>query len=331
MKRGESGISAIVGVNKPIGMTSHDVVNRVRTIFGEKRVGHAGTLDPAASGVLPVCIGPATRLADYIGGSSKRYLATITFGFETDTDDAEGTPVKYAPIPEELADREFATVFISSLIGEHSQLPPQYSAIKVDGRRAYEKARKGETVELAPRMIEVRDAAFLTLEEHDELLDWVVVFEVSKGTYIRSLARDIGQTLGSAAHVSSLERLSVGRIDKTQCVSLEGLESLKLQAVLDPVRVLGLRYAFVDEHESLVSNGTQLPADQVILYEPLLADEYDDPCACTTSICKSSAPLDDGELICMIVGNKLKALYAYDAARNSLSANVVFSMGVMRA
>ena len=124
MKRGESGLSLVVGVDKPSGMTSHDVVNRCRRIFGEKRVGHTGTLDPLASGVLPICIGPATRLGAYLTGHDKSYRATIAFGVGTDTDDCEGTVTRTGEAPVEVGDRCFAEQAVEQMLGPQKQLPP---------------------------------------------------------------------------------------------------------------------------------------------------------------------------------------------------------------
>ena len=141
MKRGESGLSLVIGVDKPSGMTSHDVVNRCRRIFGEKRVGHTGTLDPLASGVLPICIGPAARLGAYLTGHDKAYRATIAFGVGTDTDDCEGAVTRTAPVPVEVGDRAFAEQFVAQMVGPQKQLPPAYSAIKVNGKKSYSTMR----------------------------------------------------------------------------------------------------------------------------------------------------------------------------------------------
>ena len=191
VKRGLSGLSLVVGVNKPAGMSSHDVVNRCRSIFGERRVGHTGTLDPMATGVLPICVGPATRLGAYLTGHDKRYRVSIAFGAGTDTDDAAGTVVRTGEVPDRVLDPEFAAAFVASLVGRRKQMPPAYSAIKVNGKKSYEAARAGNIIDLAPRDIEVYDARLLGVHEGDgeELPSWDVSFEVSKGTYIRSDAR----------------------------------------------------------------------------------------------------------------------------------------------
>ena len=175
-------------------MTSHDVVNRCRRIFGEKRVGHTGTLDPLASGVLPICIGPATRLGAYLTGHDKAYRATIAFGVGTDTDDCEGTVTRTGEAPAEAGDRSFAEQAVEQMLGPQKQMPPAYSAIKVNGKKSYEAAREGHIIELSPRDIEVYSAKLIAVRPGvgEQLPEWDVEFRVSKGTYIRALARDLG-------------------------------------------------------------------------------------------------------------------------------------------
>ena len=161
MKRGSSGYSFVCGVKKEVGMTSHDVVNRVRKILGERRVGHAGTLDPAASGVLIVCAGPATRLVNYFVGHDKKYIARIQFGASTETDDAQGKIVREADVPDCVLHARFAEDYLRGLTGKQKQMPPVYSALKVGGKKACDEARRGCVIELSPRDIEVFDAKLL--------------------------------------------------------------------------------------------------------------------------------------------------------------------------
>ena len=331
MKRGASGLSLLVGVKKPLGMSSHDVVNRCRKIFGEKRVGHTGTLDPLAEGVLPICIGPATRLDAYMVGHDKEYRVSIRFGYETGTDDAEGEPTAVAPVPAHLDDLDFAQAFVGSLIGFHDQVPPQYSAIKIDGQTAYKLARKGQEADLEPRRIQILDAQIEDVTRDEEgYLIWDARLCVSKGTYIRSIARDVGRELGSAAHVARLERIRAGRIYLEQCVSLEALELLKENAALDPVRVLGVRYAFADDFAQRVASGASIDVDMATLYEALDPMESEALCTCSSSVAKSEQPPKDGELIAFVVGNRLKALYAYAANRCEYKPACVFSVPVFR-
>ena len=183
-KRGTTDLCLLLAVDKPSGMTSHDVVNRARRIFGERRIGHTGTLDPLASGVLPLCVGPATRLDNYLTGHDKSYVVSVVFGAATDTDDCEGQVIRTGEVPEEIFDPFFATTFVASLVGKSKQLPPAYSAIKVNGEKAYEAARKGRIIDLTPRDIEVYAAELLGIYGLDGLEPprWDIAFSVSKGT-----------------------------------------------------------------------------------------------------------------------------------------------------
>ena len=245
MKRGASGINALIAIDKPLGLTSHDVVSRVRRAFGEKRVGHAGTLDPNASGVLVVGIGLATKLLGLLTLDRKGYVADISFGTRTSTDDADGQVVSTAPVPEELRDAEFAQDVCCQLVGDIDQLPPAVSAISVEGKRAYQLVREGKTPELAARRVHIYDATFLAVHAPsvDEAPIWTVAFDVSKGTYIRSIARDLGQELGTEAHISGLRRTFSGPITLGSCVSLEELEQNPTEVLnaksLNPTEVLG--------------------------------------------------------------------------------------------
>ena len=245
MKRGASGINALIAIDKPLGLTSHDVVSRVRRAFGEKRVGHAGTLDPNASGVLVVGIGLATKLLGLLTLDRKGYVADISFGTRTSTDDADGQVITTAPVPEKLRDAEFAQDACRQLIGTIDQLPPAVSAIFVEGKRAYQLVREGKTPELAARRVHIYDATFLAVHAPsvDEAPIWTVAFDVSKGTYIRSIARDLGQELGTEAHISGLRRTFSGPITLGSCVSLEELEQNPTEVLkaksLNPTEVLG--------------------------------------------------------------------------------------------
>jgi tRNA pseudouridine55 synthase len=191
-------------IDKPAGWTSHDVVGRVRRLLGQRQVGHGGTLDPAATGVLPVAVGAATRVLEYVSDATKTYLAEVTFGVETDSYDADGTVVRMTD-PSGL-DEAAVTAALSRFRGVIDQVPPMHAAIKVGGRPLYELARQGKEIERAPRRIELYVL---------ELLDWrppvaTLLVDCSKGTYIRSLARDLGAVLGVGAHLSNLVRVRSG-------------------------------------------------------------------------------------------------------------------------
>jgi tRNA pseudouridine55 synthase len=192
-------------LDKPVGPTSHDVVQRVRRLAGTRRVGHAGTLDPAASGLLVLGIGAATRLLPYLVGLDKSYLATVRLGFATTTDDAEGEPLgPPAPVTDEVLGR--VPDVLASFTGEQDQVPSAVSAVHVGGRRAHELVRAGEAVDLAPRRVMISRIDLLGIRGGD----LEVVVDCSSGTYIRALARDVGAALGVGGHVTALRRTRVG-------------------------------------------------------------------------------------------------------------------------
>lgn len=213
----KSVVSGVLVIDKPVGMTSHDVVQIVRKGTGIRRAGHTGTLDPRASGVLVVLIGPAVRLSEYISASDKRYQATIRLGASTETYDGEGR-ITQSNSDVQVTEEEFENA-LDSFIGQIEQVPPPYSAVKVKGRKAYELSRKGEEVELEPRQINVYSL---------EMLEWappeaVVDVYCSSGTYVRSLAHDLGQKLGSGAHLVGLRRTKSGRFTLRDSVPLRKL------------------------------------------------------------------------------------------------------------
>ena len=250
-RRKPSKLNALIAVNKPAGMTSHDVVGRVRRAVGERRVGHAGTLDPMATGVMVVGIGQATRLLGLLTLEEKRYVAQIRFGAETTTDDIEGEITRQVEAGPELFDRSFAEGALEKLLGESLQVPPSYSAISVDGVRSYKRARAGESFELAPRPIRVDAALLLSIDSADGFPVWTVAFQVSKGTYIRALARDLGRSVSSAAHLTSLMRTASGSVAIDSCISLDDLTSAAVsEGMLDPVALL--RIPAMDVSESAV-------------------------------------------------------------------------------
>ena len=214
----KNAISGVLVVDKPVGMTSHDVVQVIRNGTGLRRAGHTGTLDPRASGVLVVLVGPAVRLSEFVSASDKRYQAIIRLGSATDTFDADGK-VTQPEQPVNVTEDQFEKV-LATFVGEIEQVPPPYSAVKVQGRKAYEMARKGEEVELAPRKITVH---------HLEVLEWAppeVVIDVhcSSGTYVRSLANDLGTTLGCGAYLVGLRRTKSGRFSLRDATPLRKLQ-----------------------------------------------------------------------------------------------------------
>ncbi|MDQ0647941.1 tRNA pseudouridine55 synthase [Microbacterium natoriense] len=219
----------ILLVDKPAGLTSHDVVARARRAFGTRKIGHAGTLDPMATGLLVLGIEGATRLLTYIVGADKTYEATIRLGQTTGTDDADGDILTRASADTWAAvTKERIADGISSLTGVISQVPSSVSAIKVDGRRAYDRVRAGEEVVLAARQVTVSRFEMLTRRDGDGVVDLDVVVDCSSGTYIRSLARDLGAELGVGGHLTALRRTRVGDFDVTDAVGIDDLDGAPL-------------------------------------------------------------------------------------------------------
>jgi tRNA pseudouridine55 synthase len=223
--------SGLINVLKPPGMTSHDVVSFIRRTYHLKRVGHAGTLDPAASGVLPVALGSATRLLEYMTDTDKSYRVELTIGYETDTGDDTGTILNNAvcvmPVKSEIEK------VLSSFIGTIEQIPPMYSAIKIQGKKLYELARAGITVERQPRIITIHNITLLHVD------DTRILFDVtcSKGTYIRSLCSDIGQKINCPVVMSFLVRTRVGDFSLENSFTLQEIENNS------PIALLPLDYA----------------------------------------------------------------------------------------
>lgn len=260
-RRGATELSGILAIDKPPGLTSHDVVNRVRRITGERRVGHAGTLDPSATGLLVVLVGPATRLASYLTSAEKAYVARIVFGAETDTDDSDGRVTRTVPVPDEVCDPFAASALVAALVGHHEQVPPAFSAIKRGGVTAYTAARKGERFELDARAVEVIGARLLGVEVDPAA--WNVEFAVSKGTYIRALARDLGRAVDSAAHLGALRRTRSGSLGVEDAHSIEELEAAAdlRELFADPIAALGFAELAIDEPQAAaVRDGRPLTA-----------------------------------------------------------------------
>lgn len=253
-------VSGVMVVDKPVGMTSHDVVQIIRNGTNIRRVGHTGTLDPRASGVLVVLIGPAVRLSEYVSASDKRYQAIIELGVETDTYDGDGVVTRRSPV--EISVEEFETA-LAGFVGEFEQKPPAYSAVKVGGRKAYEMARKGEEVDIEPRMINVYSL---------ELLEWdppeaVVDVYCSSGTYVRSLANDLGDILGCGANLIGLRRTKNGQFALRDAVPLRKLQEAFTNGewyryLIPAAEALGDWYTVELEFEQVdeVRHGHRVPA-----------------------------------------------------------------------
>jgi tRNA pseudouridine55 synthase len=223
-RRGRGVLHGYLVIDKPAGWTSHDVVARVRRLTGERKVGHAGTLDPAATGVLPVAVGLATRSLEFLSESTKTYLAEITLGVRTDSYDIDGEVVAIDPAIDVI--RDDLERAIAAFEGVQTQLPPMHSAIKVGGKRLYELARKGEEIERELRQITIHEI---------RLIEWspptaTVLIDCSKGTYIRSIAHDLGERLGCGAYLSNLVRLRTGPFTLDDAWTLAELEAIDMDA-----------------------------------------------------------------------------------------------------
>jgi tRNA pseudouridine55 synthase len=213
--------AGLVVVDKPAGITSHDVVGRCRRIFGTRKVGHAGTLDPMATGVLVVGIERATKILGLLTTTDKSYAGTLRLGQTTSTEDAEGEVLQTVSA-EGITDAQIGEA-VAALRGEIAQVPSAVSAIKVDGKRAYQLAREGQVVELAPRNVRIDRFDVLAVRRHDGLVDVDVEVDCSSGTYIRALARDVGDALRVGGHLTALRRTAVGRFGLDQARTLDEL------------------------------------------------------------------------------------------------------------
>ncbi len=215
-------MNGILIVNKPLNYTSHDIVYKVKKITGMK-VGHTGTLDPMATGVLPILIGKGTLCSKYLINHDKIYNVKLQLGTKTDTADSEGNIIEQKEIKEEMLSQNIVEKALNDFIGKQKQIPPIYSAIKVNGKKLYEYARKGEKVEIKPRQIEIYDIKLLRIDEENKQIEFCV--KCSKGTYIRSLCEDISEKLDTVGYMIGLDRIQVGEFNIKQAISIEELEN----------------------------------------------------------------------------------------------------------
>jgi tRNA pseudouridine55 synthase len=258
----------LVVVDKPPAHTSHDVVARMRKIYGQRRVGHAGTLDPDATGVLLVGLGRATRLLRYLQEAGKSYRARVVFGVATDTLDASGAVLERSEMPLEQAQVERAA---QAFVGDIEQIPPMVSAIKVDGRKLYELARRGETVERAPRPVRI-DALAVEDFVGGAYPEATIRVDCSGGTYVRTLVADLGTALGGCAHLGQLRRLRVGSFGIDEARSIDAIAADPEAAVLSPAAALRdlTAVSVSGEQARAVSHGATFAA-------PALLGDDDDP------------------------------------------------------
>ena len=287
-KKGEA-ISGWVVVDKPLGLTSTDTVARIRRLFNAQKAGHAGTLDPLATGVLPVALGEATKTVPFMLDATKRYRFTIRLGEATATDDAEGAVTETSPV---RPAREAIEAMLSRFTGDIEQVPPIYSAIKVEGQRAYDLARTGETVELKARHVTIHEISLLGCPDGDHAELEILC---SKGTYVRSLARDLARALGTVGHVSALRRVAHGPFREEAAIPLDNLMAfghiapaseafsrhlLPLETALDDIPALAVSgddASRLRRGQGVLLRGRDAP----ILSGPVLATHRGNPVALT--------------------------------------------------
>ncbi|UPM53022.1 tRNA pseudouridine(55) synthase TruB [Gottfriedia acidiceleris] len=229
-------MNGVIALNKPAGLTSHDCVFKIRKILKTKKVGHTGTLDPEVTGVLPICVGEATKLIPYLTDDRKKYIGEITLGFSTTTEDAHGEIIEQKKVDRVITREEILTI-LNQLTGEISQTPPMYSAVKVNGKKLYEYARAGIEVERPTRTVTIFE--IILLDDRDVFEGDTISFKFevfcSKGTYIRTLAVQIGELLGFPAHMSYLTRTKAGAFTIDDCVTFAELEENANDFTLDRV------------------------------------------------------------------------------------------------
>jgi tRNA pseudouridine55 synthase len=257
-RKPKTNLSGWINLNKPVGITSNDALHLLKKKLGFPKIGHAGTLDPLASGVLPIALGEATKLISYMVDDEKSYQFTVTWGEQRSTDDSEGVAMKTSDLrPTE----EQIRAILPQFIGTIQQTPPQFSAIKIDGQRAYDLARAGEDVDIKPRAVEIYDLQLLSVTPDSATF----LSFCGKGTYVRSLARDMGLVLGCFGYISALSRQSVGPFTLDQAIPLDFFKEnddnstltksvLAVETVLDDIPVLAME----DQEASRVRNGQKL-------------------------------------------------------------------------
>jgi tRNA pseudouridine55 synthase len=270
-KKQRADVHGWIALDKPLGMTSTHAVAVVRRLLNAKKAGHAGTLDPLASGLLPLAFGEATKTVPYVVDGEKAYRFTVTFGVETDTDDAEGRIVSQS---EARPSEQQILAALPKFTGAITQVPPRYSAIKIDGERAYDLARGGETVELQPRIVEIHTLTLLSFDGQSAVLE----AECGKGTYVRAIARDLGRALGCFGYVTALRRTRVGPFTEADAVTLPSLEAdvfapaAALKSVdtglreLVEVPVGGDAPMRLRRGQSIILRGRDAPAEGEIVY-----------------------------------------------------------------
>lgn len=263
-------MDGIILINKQKGYTSHDVVNKVRHILNEK-VGHIGTLDPNATGLLPILVGRGTKLSQYLINHDKEYEVELKLGTKTDTADEEGKVIEEKEVDGNILEKENVQNVLESFIGKQKQVPPMYSAIKVKGKKLYEYARKNIEVTVEPRNIEIYEIVLLDINKVDHIIKFSV--KCSKGTYIRSLCEDVAKRLGTIGYMKELNRTKVGIFDIKNSISLEELEKYKEEKAILESHIISIENVFIqiygndnfvsfdDKKLELLYNGVKLKND----------------------------------------------------------------------
>ena len=264
-------MNRIIIINKPIGFTSQDVVSKTKKILNEKKAGHIGTLDPLAEGVLPVLLGDCTKLSKYLIEHDKTYIATVCLGKKTETGDSEGKIIEEKNISEEDFNEENVKLVLKSFLGKQFQVPPMYSSIKVNGKKLYEYARKGEKIEVPKREIEIFDIKLMYINfETNE-----ITFEVScsKGTYIRVLCENIAEKLNTVGYMTSLKRTVVGKFSLENSVTFEELEKGKENKEFIDKYFIKTEKIFEDEYKKINLNKRK---EELFLNGVMLTFELED-------------------------------------------------------
>lgn len=238
-------MDGVIIINKQKGFTSHDIVNVIRKKLDIKKVGHTGTLDPNATGVLPILVGKATKISKYLIEHDKTYIATIKLGEKTDTGDSEGQVIETKKVSENLEEKNINQV-LNNFLGKQKQLPPMYSAIKINGKKLYEYAREGQEVKVEPRDIEIYKIKLLEYKNNK------IKFEVecSKGTYIRTLCEDVANKLGTLGYMEELQRTKVNNFDIKDAISLEYLDKVTIKE-----KIISIEEIFKDKPNIDLNNG----------------------------------------------------------------------------
>ena len=307
----------IMNIYKEAGFTSHDVVAKLRGICKQKKIGHTGTLDPDAVGVLPVCLGSGTKLCDMLTGETKEYIARFRLGITTDTQDISG---KILEEKEVGVTEEQVNEILSRFVGELQQVPPMYSALKVGGRKLYELAREGKEVERKARPITIYELELLK-EEHPE---YEIRVTCSKGTYIRTLCHDIGQALSCGAAMTSLVRSRVGEFRLRDAKTLSGLQELadqgRLQEAVIPVEEMFYVLPAIqvsDRAQKALLNGNQLKRSEVLMKEE----------AGNAEKIPGEFPADQGEYRVYSSDGRFCAIYRYESVRKLFTPVKMFLEG----